>query len=124
VEPVAITPAEQVPQGRRAIVWDVILTIVLLVICAVLVAFLMVSGFLSAFASDSCESRSCYSAVASGSMIALIAPPLIYVVSFVVAILRMVQRRIAFWVPLAGAALCCAGFAIGLCLVRSTLQVF
>jgi predicted membrane protein len=93
-------------------------------ICAVLVAFLMVSGFLSAFASDSCELQSCYSTVANGSMIAVIAPALIFVISFVVAIVRMVQRHIAFWVPLAGAALCCVGFAIGLCLVRSTLQVF
>ena len=93
------------PRPRRT--WDLILTIVLLI--GYLLGTLVASfgAFFLAFAGDSCGASSVCdeNQMANGMMIALYAVwiPAIFVI--IGAIVLLVLRRIAFWVPLVGGAL-------------------
>jgi cytochrome c oxidase assembly factor CtaG len=46
----------------------------------------------------------------TGWLASMLIPPLGFVVTLIVAIVRLVRRRTAFWVPLAGTATFIAGF--------------
>ena len=85
---------------------DVVITIVLLVADGVLAALASFMGLFLVMASDSCGARDCnVDLITVGWLMGMILPWVAFVATVIVAIVLMVKRRLAFWVPLAGAAL-------------------
>jgi hypothetical protein len=111
---VSAFPSE--PAGKRpVIVWDLVLTIVLLVLmvgAALLASFL---SFFLAFASDSCgASVTCDTdRIPGGMLIAMIGPLLVALLVLVAAIIVLVLKRIAFWIPVVGMILVIGVFVGG-----------
>jgi uncharacterized BrkB/YihY/UPF0761 family membrane protein len=103
------------PPGKRPVrTWDLVVTIILLVLDGVLAAIMSFFGFFLAMAGDSCGARDCNSdLIATGLMVAVALPWILLVVVAVVAIVLLVRRRLAFWVPLVGAVLIIASWPIG-----------
>ncbi|MFE5408436.1 DUF6264 family protein [Microbacterium sp. NPDC056569] len=98
--------AEAVPAKRPVKVLDVVVTIVLLVADGVLAGLASVTGMFLVMASDPCGNVLCDgSLIAIGWMMGMILPWVAFAITAVVAVILMVKRRLAFWVPLAGAAL-------------------
>ncbi len=100
-------PVEDAPPAKRPVkVLDLVITIVLLVADAVLATLASFMGIFLVMASDSCGARDCnVDLITVGWLMGMILPWVMLVVTVVVAIVLMVKRRLAFWVPLAGAAL-------------------
>lgn len=116
--PVAPAPygyAVAPPPGKRPIrTWDLVVTIVLLVLAGVLAAIMSFFGFFLAMAGDSCGARDCNSdMIAVGLMVAVALPWLLLIIVAVVAIVMLVKRRIAFWVPLIGGVLIIGSWFLG-----------
>lgn len=85
---------------------DVVITIVLLIADAVLAALASFMALFLVMASDPCGVRDCSTELITlGWLMGMILPWVVLVATAVVAIVLMVKRRLAFWVPLAGAAL-------------------
>jgi uncharacterized BrkB/YihY/UPF0761 family membrane protein len=103
------------PPGKRPVrTWDLVVTIILLVLDGVLAAIMSFFGFFLAMAGDSCGARDCNSElIAVGLMVAVALPWLVLILVAIVSIVLLVTRRLAFWVPLVGAALIIASWPIG-----------
>ncbi len=97
-----IAPYYPAPRAKPpARVWDVVLTVVLLVALGVLTLFVSFFGFFLAMASDPCGVRDCSTELIGLGMLTAVALPwVILLAAVVVAIVLMVKRRLAFWVPL------------------------
>jgi len=94
--------------------WDLVITIVLLVLDGVLAAIMSFFGFFLAMAGDSCGARDCNAAfIAIGLMVAVALPWILLIIVAVASIVLLVKRRIAFWVPLAGAVLIIGSWFVG-----------
>lgn len=103
------------PAKRPVIVWDLVLTIVLL---ALMVGVALLASFLSfflAFASDPCGAAvECDTdRMALGMLIALLGPLAVGLVALIAAIVVLVLKRIAFWIPVVGIVLAIAIFVGG-----------
>ncbi|KRE29367.1 hypothetical protein ASG80_19660 [Agromyces sp. Soil535] len=103
------------------ILWDLVLTIVLLV---VMVGVALVASFLSfflAFAGDSCGSGiTCdYDRIATGMLIAMVGPLVVGLLALIAAVVVLVLKRIAFWIPIVGIVLIAAVFIGGAALTAS-----
>ncbi len=93
------------PARRGVRVWDMTLTVVFLVLLPLLALGASYAGFFLAFASDACGANTCDTGLINfGLWFAVIAPWPALVTGVVVAIVRLVTHRIAFWVPLVAAA--------------------
>ena len=107
--------------ARPRRVWDLVLTIVLIVLSlggAVVASFLGL--FVLAFGSDSCVARECnYDVMSTGMMIGLIGPWIPVVIAMIVAIVLLVLRRLAFWVPLVGGVLSIGALILGFAIAAS-----
>ncbi len=91
---------------RPARTWDVVLTIVFLVLSPLAALAASYAGLFLAFAADACGSQNCNTDLMNlGLWSAVIAPWVVFLIAVVVAIVLLVTRRLAFWVPLAGMAL-------------------
>lgn len=89
------------PRGRAPRPWDVATTIVLLVLLPLLALAASYAGVVLASAARACGAQACDAGLMNlGFWIAVIAPWVILVVGLVVAIIRLVRHRLAFWVPL------------------------
>ncbi|HEY6799126.1 MAG TPA: hypothetical protein VI121_00655 [Agromyces sp.] len=99
---------------RPVIMWDLVLTIVLLV---VMVGVALVASFLSfflAFASDGCGLRNCdYDRMGTGMLIAMIGPLFVGLLALAGGVIMLVLRRIAFWIPIIGIVLAIGVFIVG-----------
>ena len=109
------------PPKRPIIMWDLVTTIVLLVVMiggALLAAFL---SFFLAFASDPCGSGiTCdYDRMGTGMLIAMIGPLAVGLLTLIAAIVVLVLKRIAFWIPIVGIVLIAAVFIGGAALTIS-----
>ena len=94
--------------------WDLVVTIILLVLDGVLAAIMSFFGFFLAMAGDSCGARDCNAdLIAVGLMVAVALPWLVLIIVAVVAIVLLVKRRLAFWVPLVGAVLIISSWFVG-----------
>lgn len=109
-------PREPGSGGRTA---DIIVTIVLILGGIIEIASLAFFSLFLVMMSDSCGSTTnpCdTSLMNTGWLIALIGPAVVFVPAVVWAIVRLVRRKLAWWVVLAGGALAfgvfCAGAAI------------
>lgn len=93
------------PRSRAARPWDVAITVVLLVLLPLLALAATYAGVLLAFAADACGAQTCDTGLMNlGFWIAVIAPWVILTIGVVVAIVRLVRHRLAFWVPLVAIA--------------------
>lgn len=113
--------AASAPPKRPIIMWDLVTTIVLLVVmigAALLAAFL---SFFLAFASDPCGSGiTCdYDRMGTGMLIAMIGPLAVGLLTLIAAIVVLVLKRIAFWIPIVGIVLIAAVFIGGAALTIS-----
>ena len=120
VEP-AYATTDAAPTKRPVIMWDLILTIVLLV---VLVGVALLASFLSfflAFAGDSCGSGiTCdYDRISTGMLIAWIGPRAVGMLALIAAVIVLVLKRIAFWIPIVGIVLVIGVFVGGAALTAS-----
>ncbi|MDF2576262.1 MAG: uncharacterized protein K0S05_3174 [Agromyces sp.] len=106
---------------RPVIVWDLVLTIGLLVLMVgtALVAFFL--SFFLAFAGDPCGSGiTCdYDRMGTGMLVAMIGPLAVGLLALVAAIVVLVLKRIAFWIPLVGTVLIIGVFVGGAALTIS-----
>ncbi|XKF89482.1 hypothetical protein LG299_07250 [Microbacterium lacus] len=92
--------------------WDVGVTVVLLVVDAALAFAASVMGMFLIMASDPCGVRDCSNdLIVLGWLIGMILPWIVFIVTSIVCIVRLVRRKVAFWVALLGA------FGIGLALL-------
>jgi uncharacterized membrane protein (DUF485 family) len=94
-----------VPRQRKT--WDLVLTIVLLLLYLVWSLLCAFAGAMLAMASDGCgAASSCdYNVLANAFLIGSFGPVVLALPVLVVAIVLIVLKRIAFWVPLAGGLL-------------------
>ncbi len=100
------------PPKRPVIVWDLVLTIVLLVLLVGVALLASFFSFFLAFASDPCgASVTCDTdRMALGMLIAMIGPLAVGLVTLIAAIVVLVLKRIAFWIPIVGIVLVIAIF--------------
>jgi hypothetical protein len=109
------------PPKRPVIMWDLVLTIVLLVVmigAALLASFL---SFFLAFAGDSCgASVTCDTdRIAAGMLVAMIGPLAVALLALIAAVVVLVLKRIAFWIPIVGIVLLAGVFVGGVVLTAS-----
>jgi hypothetical protein len=109
------------PPKRPVIVWDLVLTIVLLVVMVGLALLASFLSFFLAFASDSCgASVTCDTdRIAAGMLVAMIGPLAVAVLALIAAVVVLVLRRMAFWIPIVGIALVVGVFVGGAALTAS-----
>jgi uncharacterized BrkB/YihY/UPF0761 family membrane protein len=119
-----MTSTDALSPKKPLIVWDMVLTISLLVLgLGIAVALSFFSVFL-VFASDGCGSGStpCNSdAISIGVLVAAVAPLALFALAAVFAIVRIVKRRVAFWVAIVGTLLAAVGFSVGVAIVFSAV---
>jgi len=108
-------PAYPTPPAKPPVrVWDVVLTSVLLVLLGVLAAIVSFFGFFLAMASDPCGVRDCSTElIGLGMLTAVGLPWVVLLVAVVLAIVMMVKRRIAFWIPLVAVPLVIGSWFVG-----------
>jgi len=116
--------ATTAPPKRPVVVWDLVLTIVLLVVmigAALLASFL---SFFLAFAGDSCgASTTCdYDRMGTGMVVAMIGPLAVGLLALIAAVIVLVLKRIAFWIPIVGIVLIAAVFVGGAALTISGVE--
>ena len=120
--PVATVPAyaeaPPSPAKRPVVMWDLILTIVLLVVMIGLALLASFLSFFLAFASDSCGSGiTCdYDRMATGMLLAMIGPLAVGLLVLIAAVVMLVLRRLAFWIPIVGIVLVIGVFVGGVAL--------
>jgi hypothetical protein len=115
-----MTTTDPASQPRPTIVWDLVLTIILLVLGAAIAVSLPFASLFLAFASDGCGSgsASCNSdQISIGMLFAAASPVILFLLATVFAIIRMVKHRIAFWVGILSGVLPFVGFGIGVAIV-------
>ena len=84
--------------------WDVAVTVILLVIDAALAFAASVMGMFLIMASDPCGVRDCGNdLIVLGWIIGMVLPWLVLIATGIIAIVRLVRRKLAFWVALLGA---------------------
>jgi uncharacterized protein DUF6264 len=113
--------ASATPAKRPIVMWDLVTTIVLLVL---MIGAALVASFLSfflAFAGDSCGASSVcdYDRMATGMMVAMIGPLLVGLLALIAAVIVLVLKRIAFWIPIVGILLIAGIFAAGVAITIS-----
>jgi uncharacterized BrkB/YihY/UPF0761 family membrane protein len=117
----ATAPAAKPPVA----VWDVILTIALIVVGSGITWVLVIFGALLGFAGDGCQDITCsFSQIGIGIIVAIFAPIVLFLIAIVLSIVRLVQRRRAFWVPLVGIVVAILGWVVGFLLVSTAVDGF
>jgi hypothetical protein len=96
-----VAPPTQ-PTKRPLVLWDIVLTIVLLLAGAVIAIMLGVTAIGLGFAAPD-ECFVCNNTqIFFGQIFGMFGPPVLYCVFIILTIVRLVQRRRAFWVPIVG----------------------
>lgn len=89
-------------EGKRPVRrTDMIASIVLVLVAVLADAIVTSTAALLAMMSDGCDSSCNFTAIEGGYFFALAVPTVVTLVGIFITILRVVKRRIAFWVPLA-----------------------
>ena len=122
-QPAAALDAE--PKRRRG--WDVALTIVLMLVGVVTLGFLLILSYAIAVGIEGaskealCDPASCsMSQVSVGQTLAFVLPILLTLASFVVAVVFLVRRKLAFWVVVVGIAASAIAWGLSASLVFSS----
>lgn len=109
---------------RRGVrVWDVALTVGLLVLLTLFSLAASYAGSFLALASDSCSAATCdYGLLNAGLWFGVLSPWGVLLLAVVLAVVLLVKHRVAFWVPLAGAALMVALWFVGAATVGAAIH--
>ncbi len=107
------------PRTARPVrVWDIVLTAVLLILLGIFAAVASSLGLFLAMASDGCFGDSCAEGLLTfGVWFAVISPWVTLLLAIAAAVWLLIVRRLAFWVPLAAAALTVVTFFAALAMV-------
>jgi uncharacterized membrane protein (DUF485 family) len=108
---------------RRGVrVWDVALTIVLLVLLTLFALAASYAGSFLALASDACTAGTCDGGLMNaGLWFGVLSPWGVLLLGVALAVVLLVKQRIAFWVPLAGAALMVGLWFVGAAIVGAAI---
>lgn len=101
---------------RRRKAWDIVLTIVLLVANATVATVASTLALLLASSSTGCgaDGRVCRTALLQGGAWTMFTVPwIVFALTAFFAVLLLVVRRRAFWVPLAGTVLAAVSWLVG-----------
>lgn len=110
------------PAGSGARVADVTVSVILMFAGVLGFATLAFMSLFLVMMSDGCFGDRCNASLMSaGWLIALGVPPVVFVAAVVWAIVRLVRRRIAWWVPVAGAVLGVSIWFIGVGMMNASL---
>jgi|GEM_PF-1541262 uncharacterized BrkB/YihY/UPF0761 family membrane protein len=109
---------------RPVRVWDVIVTIILIVLGIALALVLAVLGSLVVFVSDSCSDSCNIDQLTAGVYVAVLLPGVLILASSVWAIVRIVRRKVGFWVILLGAAAAILGWMLGAAIAATAVPGF
>ncbi|MEU1971174.1 DUF6264 family protein [Microbacterium sp. NPDC019599] len=114
--PYAPPPAR--PPRQPVQLWDVILTIVLLVGLVFVTAFASFAGVFLVMASDSCGAvGECNSGlIVMGWLVGMLLPWVVLIATVTVAVVFMVKRKLAFYLPLIGAVAVGGALVLGFAL--------
>lgn len=121
-----LTAAPAVPASQAkppAKVWDIVLTIILVLLGIGLVFALAFLPIFAAFAWPGCDT-SCETQMNAGYFLGLLLAPALYVITVIWAIVRLVKRKVAFWVVLVGYVLAGAASAAGFAIVMNTMDAY
>ncbi|MFD1491560.1 MULTISPECIES: DUF6264 family protein [Microbacterium] len=111
------------PRTARPVrVWDIVLTVVLLILLAIFAALASYFGLFLAMASDGCFDDNCNDGLLTfGVWFAAISPWVTLLLGLVGAVILLVVRRVAFWVPLVSAALMVLTFFVAVAIVGAAV---
>ena len=113
-----MTTADQPDATGQRRAWDLALTIALLIVLGLVTVVLF---FMTALLTMSCGGGSCSSSPnVTGFSIAFYGPVVLFVVATVLAIVWLVRRRLAFWIPLAGLVLAVGCYVLGGAIVTAS----
>lgn len=107
--------------GRGVRLADAIVTIVLIVAGAGAAGIGSVMALFLAFASDACSAPTCALQIEAGMWTAMLLPWVLWLGGVIWGIVRIVRRRLAFWVPLVAAAAGVAGWLLGAWIALATM---
>ena len=118
-----IVPPAQ-PTKRPLVLWDIVLTIVLLIAFAVVAILLGVSAIGLGFAVP----ENCFDCnntqIFFGQILALFGPPVFYFVFIILAIVQLIRRRRSFWVPIVGVVVAVLALLAGGAMVFTAIPGF
>ena len=107
---------------RPPIVWDIVVSVILLLIGAAVSVVITFASLFLVMQSDSCGAVACnLDQFSIGWIVTMVAPTAILLATAVVAIVRMVKRRLAWWFVLIGIAVLLAVWGVGVWLVFSAV---
>lgn len=114
----------EMPQTRPTRTWDLVLSIVLLIGVVALAGVALIYAIFIPTASAGCGGDCNLTQFETGFALSLALPVLVTIATLVVTIVRLVKRRLAFWVPLAGAAGVGLGVFIGAAVAFTAIPNF
>jgi sterol desaturase/sphingolipid hydroxylase (fatty acid hydroxylase superfamily) len=101
--------------ARKIKIWDVALTVVLLVLLAFFALGASYVGQVIGFVSDPCAGQACdFGLINLGVWVGVLSPWVLLLLAMALAVVQLVRHRVAFWVPLAAAALMVGMFFVGI----------
>lgn len=110
------------PAGSGARVADVTVSVILMSAGVLGFATLAFMSLFLVMMSDGCFGDRCNTGLMSvGWLIALAAPPVVFIAAVVWTIIRLARRKLAWWVPLAGAVLSAAIWFGGVGIMNASL---
>ena len=101
------------PVRRQRAVWDLWLTIALLLVAVLVDIVLSFFAVFLVFAADACVSSCDSGLMSTGFLVAIVLPTVALVMGIIGAILLLVFRRRAFWVPIVVIALVIGLYFLG-----------
>lgn len=120
--PAASSSTGQTTRPRRPVrVWDIVVTAVLLVLLGIAAAIASYFGLFLAMASDGCFDSCNEGMLSFGVWFAVISPWVVLLLALAAAVALLILRRLAFWVPLTGAALTVATFFVAVGIVGAAV---
>ncbi len=118
-----VRPPHSGSRGSGARTADVTASVILLIAGVIGFAMLAFVSLFFAMMSDGCYGDRCDTGLMSiGWLVALIAPPVVFIAAAVWTIVRLVRRKLAWWLPLAGAAVAVAVWVAGVALMDAGLR--
>lgn len=106
-------PAEDIGVRRPVRRTDLMASIVLVLIAVVANIIVTATAVPLVLLTDSCDLTCNYTVIESGFIFALVVPSILTLIGIFITILRVITRKLAFWVPLATIAAALLSLVIG-----------
>ena len=92
---------------------DMVAAIVLVLLAVIANVVVTATAVPLVLLTDSCDVTCNYTVIQGGFIFALVVPSILTVIGIFITIMRVAQRKLAFWVPLATAAAATVALVIG-----------